>query len=274
MGGHMRRLVWLRNTPDSDWPADAEVALLAALRDGSATVEERGLAVALASSATFVTADLVDALVGVLRDAGVSDGTRADAALALGPVLAHCDDELAITGRADPLDADGIERVQAVLRRVFEDRQAPATVRRAVLEASVRAPRDWHADAIRQTWGTAGAEWRETALFAMGFTTGFEREMREGLRSSDPGILAEAVRAAGSRQLPDARPLIERILSDDGGDRELLLAAIQALGELGDGDLAELLVPFADDPDEEISAAVSYAQALLEDDDLYGDEEE
>ncbi len=274
MVGHMRRLAVLRNRPEYEWPEDAGESLLAALRDGSSTPEERALAVDLAAVIPVMSVDLVDALTCVLQDVRAPEETRANAARALGPVLAECRDGIDLYDDAGPLDEAGIRRVQTVLRSVHEDSGVPAVVRRAVLEASAHAPEEWHFAAIRRAWESKGAEWKETALSAMGFVAGFGREIREGLRSSDPGILREAVRAAGYKQLPEAVAPVTRILEGGDADRDLLLAAIEAAGNLDDADLADLLLPYSQDADDEIADAATDALESLGDEGLGDDEEE
>jgi hypothetical protein len=47
-------------------------------------------------------------------------------------------------------------------------------VRRRVLEASVRAPQDWHQEAIREAYSSGDESWRLTAVFCMRFVRGFK----------------------------------------------------------------------------------------------------
>jgi hypothetical protein len=55
------------------------------------------------------------------------------------------------------------------------DASVPTDVRRRILEASVRAPQDWHRDAIRAAYASDDDVWRLTAVFCMRSVRGFER---------------------------------------------------------------------------------------------------
>jgi hypothetical protein len=53
-----------------------------------------------------------------------------------------------------------------------------------VLEASVRAPQDWHLDAIREAYSSTDEAWSLTAVFCMRFVRGFNEQILEALESS------------------------------------------------------------------------------------------
>ena len=57
----------------------------------------------------------------------------------------------------------------------FMDGDIPKDVRREILEASVRAPQDWHQEAVRMAYSSDDESWRLTAVFCMCYIRGFER---------------------------------------------------------------------------------------------------
>ena len=114
----------------------------------------------------------------------------------LTPALISFDDEdeLAEPPTTEPM----FQRIQATLQEIHADHSVPKEVRRRVLEASVRAPRDWHQDAIREAYSSSDEEWKLTAVFCMGWIRGFDEQILEMLESRNPDIRYEAVRAAGT----------------------------------------------------------------------------
>ena len=201
---------------------------------------------------------------------------RADVAISLGPTLELCDDELDDEGRllpggewwnSAPLSPDGYGRVTTGLRRVYLDAQVPRLVRRRALEASVRSPQEWHEGAIRAAWASADGDWRQTAVFCMGFhyRVDFEKEIEEGLRDDATAVRREAIRAAGRRGLVDMGSEILAVAVDEGSDPELRYAAVEALPYLevpGAREVLTALLRSADDTLQE-SAEAALEELLL-----------
>jgi hypothetical protein len=155
-----------------------------------------------------------------------------------------------------PIRQETFENVQQMLQRVYADEAAPKEVRRRALEASVRAPQDWHADAIRTAYASGDEEWRLTAVFGMRWIRGFDTEIMEALGSPNAEIHSEAVQAAGAFEVSAAWGHIEKLVTTPGTDKDLLLAAIEAASGVNPGETRDLLSPLMYSEDEDIAAAV------------------
>jgi hypothetical protein len=233
--------------------------LLDILRDDRASASDLLLAAELAGDLTVINDELVDALLSVLRRSDRSENLRGRAAISLGPVLDHADSEGFEEADDRPITERAFHGLQESLRTLYRDADVPKEVRRRILEASVRAPRDWHEDAIR----TSGdGVWRLTAVFCMGFIRGFEEEILEALDTNDPDIHYEAVVAAGNWGLDGAWPHVAALVSSKETDKPLLLAAIDAIASIRPHEAAPMLDDLADSDDEEIATAAREAMAL------------
>lgn len=144
------------------------------------------------------------------------------------------------------------------------DAEVPKEVRRSILEASVRTPQDWSADAIRAAYASNDRAWRLTAVFGMCFVPGFEDRILESLSSPDLDMLRHAVSAAGNWQLDAAWPHIEGILQDDDADKDVRLAAIEAAVSIRPEAAAERLVELTDSEDDDIADAATEALIMAE----------
>jgi len=195
----------------------------------------------------------------------IGDGTepeelRTRAAISLGPAL----DEADIGDYDDPDDPPAISQsmfgnIQETLHKLYLDPRTPKQVQRRILEAAVRAPEAWHKDAIRTSYASGDREWLLTAIFAMRFVKGFDREILEALKNPDPEIHTEAVQAAGNWEVDAAWPHVKRLIQDKRTPKPLLLAAIGAAGDIRPSQAGELLKDLADSGDEDIAEAVEEA---------------
>ena len=134
----------LNEAPPWDWPEGADKMFLAILADERADASDRILAAELAGDFTVINDNLVDVLLSILQSGEASDQLCSQAAISLGPVIEHADTD----GFEDPDDVPISEatfhRIQNSLRKLYLDADVPKDVRRRILEASVRAPQDWH----------------------------------------------------------------------------------------------------------------------------------
>jgi len=270
----------LKDTPPWDWPKGTGKTLLDILRDDRPSESDLLLATELAGDFTVINAELVDALLSILRSGDKPETVRGTAAISLGPVLEHADtqgfedaDDLPITERT-------FHRIQESLRKLYMDATVPQEVRRRILEASVRAPQDWHPDAVRAAYGSDDEVWRLTAVFCMRFVRGFDEQIVEALDSTNPDIHYEAVLAAGNWEVAAAWPHVAALVTSEETEKPLLLAAIDAVASIRPHDARELLDGLADSDDEDIVAAVHEAMAMAaglsgqdEDDELDDDDE-
>ena len=254
----------LKDTPPWEWPDGTGRALLDIVRDEGAAESDLLLAAEMAGDLTVVNDELVEALLSVLRRGDRSETVRGRAAISLGPVLEHADtqgfedtDDLPVTERA-------FHRLQESLRKLYGDANVPGEVRRRILEASVRAPQDWHENAIRAAYSSGDDSWKLTAVFCMRFVRGFDEQILEALDSQDPDVHYEAVVAAGDWRLDAAWRHVATLITSKTTDKALLLAAIDAIASIRPREAVRMLDDLADSPDEDIAAAAEDAMAMAE----------
>src|SRR5712692_1724573 len=145
-------LTTLKDTPPWEWPDGTAATLLDILRGDGGSASDLLLAAELSGDLTVINAELVDALLTILRRGDTPEAVRGQAAISLGPVLEHADtgsfedaDDLPITERS-------FREIQESLHELYLDANVPSDVRRRILEASVRAPQAWHRAAIRAAY--------------------------------------------------------------------------------------------------------------------------
>ncbi len=277
-------LTRLARLPPWQWPPDTGNTLLAVLRDQQADESEHLLAAEMAGEIVAINDDLAGALLSIVGDATASEELRSRAALSLGPVLEQMDmdsvddlpgldDELL---DAQPISEHTFHRIQETLRVRYLEDDVPKEVRRRILEASVRAPADWHRDAIRAAYTREDRDWRLTAVFAMQFVRGFTDEIVAALDDPDEEIRYEAVTAAGNWEVDAAWPYVSALLAAPDTDKELLLAAIEAGAAIRPQEAEPLLAELSDSRDAEIAEAAGGAMMMVASpfDDEFEDESE
>jgi hypothetical protein len=254
----------LLDTPPWDWPKDAGNVFQKILVDRRANESDRLIAAELAGDLTVVNDDLADTLLTVVCSADEPEQLRARAAISLGPVLEQADTD----GFEDPDDVPITERtfhnIQDSLEKVYRDNRNSQEVRRRSLEASVRAAKTWHQDAIRSAYSSGDKEWMLTAVFSMRWVRGFDDQILMALKSDDPEIRYQAVNAAGNWELDAAWSDIVELVNDAHSPKPLLLAAIGAVGSIRPAEAREILVDLADSDDEEIAEAVDEVMGAAE----------
>ena len=262
-------LTRLARIPPWQWPPDIGHTLLAVLRDQQADESEHLLAAEMAGEIVAINDNLAGALLSIVGDATASDELRSRAALSLGPVLEQMDMDSVddIPGLDEELDAQPISehtfhRIQESLRARYLEDDIPKEVRRRILEASVRAPADWHRDAIRAAYSREDREWRLTAVFAMQFVGGFTDEIVAALDDPDEEIRYEAVTAAGNWEVDAAWPYVSALLAAPNTDKALLLAAIEAGVAIRPQEAEPLLADLSDSHDAEIADAAGSAMMM------------
>jgi len=267
-GGLMARkwytmdLEQLSDTPPWEWPEDADVFLLEALRDQGLDASDRLVAAELAGDYTVVNDEIFDVLLSIVSDSDETDEIRGKAAIAMGPALEHA----YIDGFDDPDDCPISEttflKTQASLHALFEDESIPKEVRRRILEASVRGVQDWHQDAVRAAYSSGDQDWMLTAVFSMEWVQGFDDQILEALESNNEDIRYQAVCAAGGREVDAAWPYVAGIITMGTNDKPLLLAAIEAVACIRPKEAGMILMELLDDDDEDIAFAAHEAIAL------------
>jgi hypothetical protein len=269
----------LKNTPPWDWPEGTGKRLLEILQDDRATESELLLAAELAGDFTVIDDALADALLTLLRRGDRSEKIRGQAAISLGPVLEHGDTEGCEDAEGCPIVESTFLRIQKSLRQLYIDASVPGEVRRRILEASVRAPEDWHQGAVRAAFSSDDEPWKLTAVFCMRFVRGFDGQILEALNNKNPNIHYEAVLAAGNWEVDAAWPHVAALIASRKTEKPLLLAAIEAIASIRPQEAVGILGDLADSQDEDIAAAVDEAIAVAaglldedEDDDSNDDE--
>ena len=112
-----------------------------------------------------------------------------------------------------------------------------------------------------------------TAVFSMRWVRGFDDQILDALKSTDPEIRCEAVNAAGNWELDAAWPHIVEIVNDPRTAKGLRIAAIHATN-IRPLEARELLEDLRDSKDEEIAEAAAEVIIMAEACDLDEDEEE
>ena len=253
-----------QDTPPWDWPRDAGKTFQEILIDYRADECDRVVAAQLAGDLTVINDELADSLMAILRSADEPEELRARAAISLGPVLEQAD----IDGFDDPDDVPISERtfrdIQELFQKLYFDNSIPKEVRRRILEASVRAPENWHQNAIGTAYSSGDREWMLTAVFSMRWVRGFDDQILEALESADPDIHYEAVEAAGNWGVAGAWSHVTAIVQDAGSPKPLLLAAIGAVAGIRPKEAVGILVDLTDSDDEEIAEAAEEAMSMAE----------
>ena len=260
----------LASIPPWEWPPNGGSTLLAVLGDRQADESEQLLAAEMAGEIVAIDDQLATVLLSLVGDPSASEPLRCRAALSLGPVLEHMDhgrDDYYLsleeeTFEPPPISEHTFQRIQQSLRARYLEEDIPEEVRRRILEASVRAPADWHRGAIRAAYSREDRDWRLTAVFAMQYVRGFADEIVAALDAPDEEIRYEAVRAAGTWEVDAAWPHVASLLAAPVTDKALLLAAIEAAPTIRPREAEPLLADLSDSDDVEIADAASNAMMM------------
>lgn len=254
----------LQDTPPWEWPRDAGKKFQKILIDRQANETDRLIAAELAGDLTVMNDELADALTAIIGRPEEPEQLRAAAAIALGPVL----EQSSTSEFEDPDDVPITQRtfrnIQDWLHKLHFDHSIPKEVRRRILEASVRAPEEWHLNAIRAAYSSGDKEWILTAVFSMRWVRGFDDQILEALKSGDAEIQREAIQAAGDWELAAAWSHVLALVRDAATPKSLLLAAIGAVASIRPAEARSVLADLADSDDEEIVEAVDEAIGMTE----------
>ena len=254
----------LLETPPWEWPKNAAKEFHRILTDHHATESDRLVAAGLAGDLTVMNDDLADALMQILSSPDEPEPLRAASAISLGPVLEQADmgdfDELDDV----PISEQTFQQIKSLLHRLYLDASIDKEVLRRILEASVRAPADWHRDAIRKAYASTDRDWKLTAVFAMRWVSGFDDQILTALNSSDAEIHCEAVQAAGNWEVSAAWSHVVSLVNDAATPKPLLLAAIGAVGSIRPREAGEILRKRARSDDPEIAEAIEEAMLMAE----------
>jgi hypothetical protein len=254
----------LQNIPPWDWPEDAGATFLSLLRDAHADASDRLLAADLAGDISVLNDEIADALLAIGCDGEETEEMRVTAVLSLGLALDYAEmmefEDVDDTG----ISETAFHRIQQSLHNLFLDTDVPEEVRRKVLEASVRAPQPWHNEAVRAAYFSNDDNWQLTAVFCMRFIRGFDDLILEALDCGHPDIHYEAVCAAGNWEVDAAWSHVTGLVTAAHTDKDLLLAAIDAVASIRPHEAALILVDLTSSDDEDIADAVFEALTMAE----------
>jgi len=270
----------LENLPPWEWPQGTDKALLGVLCDDQKDASERMLAAELAGDYTVINDELADALLSIVLSGEESDDLRARAVISLGPILETAYIDEFEDPEDVPISEETFHGIQKALRKLYMDTDLSREVRRRILEGSVRAPQDWHQDAIREAYSSDDESWRLTAVFAMRYIRGFNTQILEALENENEDIHYEAVCAAGNWEVDAAWSHIASLATTELTDKWLRLAAIEAVASIRPQKAAEILIELTQSDDEDIVDAAYEAMVMSgwfpdEDyDDYYDDDDD
>jgi hypothetical protein len=256
----------LQDTPPWDWPKDVGKVFQEILKDNGANESDRLVAAGLAGDFTVIDDELASALIAIVRSADQPEQLRARAAISLGPVLEHADTEGYEDLDDPPITQRTFHDIQDSLHTLYLNDSLPKEVRRRILEAAVRAPQNWHKDAIKDAYSTGDRDWILTAVFSMRWVGGFDSQILKALKSADAEIHYEAVAAAGNWELDAAWSHILALVNNAGTPKAFLLAAISAAASIRPQEAGKALIDLAASDDEEIAEAADEAIAMAEGD--------
>lgn len=259
----------LKDIPPWEWPENAGRMFLGILRDGRAGESDRLLAAELAGDSSEIDDELTAALLSIVLSDGEPEKLRATAVISLGTALEEAFMEgFDIPGDA-PITEDTFLKVQKSLYEIYMDTAVPEEMRRRTLEASARAHQDWHRDAVSFAYASDDKSWRLTAIFCMGYIGGFDEQILEALESEDPDLVYEALHAVIKWELDAAWPRLTSLVAAEGTDKDVLIAAINAIAEIRPWDAGVILSGLTESKDDDIACvageAIVMAAALSED---------
>jgi len=241
--------------PTWEWPDDAIDRITAGLKSDEIT--EQCLAARLAG---FVPDDRLAVLLLECLAESDDDDVRAEAAIALGPILEESRMvEFSDGDMPTEISASRVQQIQGALRRAYHDANAPTLVRRRALEAAVRAPTDWHIGAARAAFRSGDIAWRITGLFAMGYLDGFEAIILESLDDPSNDVVREAVTAAGRHALEAAGTKVLAMVEQTERGPDVQRAAIEALAQLRPEGTADALNRIIEHSAEPLASAANVA---------------
>ncbi len=258
----MDKLAILAEAPPWEWPEDTDTLVLETLLNNQIGEDARLVAAGMAGDYTIVNDEIFDILLSIVGDPEETDKMRGNAAISLGPALEHGDIDEFDDPDDCPISESTFLAAQESLHTLYMDSAIPKVVRRYILEASIRAPQDWHQDAVRAAYASGDADFMLTAVFSMQWVRGFDDQILESLDSDNDLVHYHAVCAAGNWELKAAWPHVKNIVVSERADKDLLLAAIEAAVSIRPLEAGEILADLVDIDDEDIEDAIYEALTM------------
>ncbi len=200
-------------------------------------------------------ATLVAPLAGMLRrDTAMS--VRAAAATALGPFM--------LLAELEELDERYGQLIRGALMEAIDNPDEDVEVRRRAVESIAYLGEDCVRDIIAAAYEEPDRTMHISAVFSMGRSADpfWSEIVQRELSNSDPAMRYEAARACGELEVKEAVPVLIQLISDP--DREIQVAAIAALGQIGGKVARQALERCCRSGDEVMQLAAEDALAELE----------
>ncbi len=198
---------------------------------------------------------LLNPLISLLRD-DPSISVRAGAAAALGRYV--------LLGELDKIKARPFALVREALLETIHSSFEDQTVRQRAIESIAYSSDEGVREIIEAAYYHEDQRMRTSAVFAMGRSADpyWSDLVINELQSSRPEMRYEAAMASGELELAAATPLLANLVNDP--DREVLEAAIWALGQIGGNEARRILYDCYREGDEFLCEAVEEALEQLE----------
>jgi HEAT repeat protein len=198
---------------------------------------------------------LLNPLISLLRD-DPSISVRAGAAAALGRYV--------LLGELDKIEVQHFALVQEALLETIHSLFEDPTVRQRAIESIAYSGDEGVREIIEAAYYHEDQGMRASAVFAMGRSA--DRSWSDlvigELESAKPEMRYEAAMASGELVLEVAIPFLANLVNDP--DREVLEAAIWALGQIGGNEARRILYDCYQESDEFLCEAVEEALEQLE----------
>lgn len=198
---------------------------------------------------------LINPLIKLLQD-DPSILVRAEAATSLGRYV--------LLGELDKIKAEYFARVQKALLETIRSSSEDLEVRRRAIESIAYSSDEAVRGIIEAAYYDEDERMRISAVFAMGRSADpyWSDLVIKELESAKPEMRYEAAIASGELRLLEAIPLLAELVNDP--DREVLEAAIWALGQIGGNESRRILYNCYREDDEFLCEAVDEALENLE----------
>ncbi len=199
-------------------------------------------------------ASLIDTLINLLEQ-DISENVQAAAATALGKfaVLAEC----------NKLRSDHISKIQEAFLAAIDDRSKPLEVSRRVLESAAPISLPRVKAAIEEAYQDSNPRLKISSIYAMGKScdSSWLNILLNETSSNDPEIRYEAAGACGELEEEAAVPRLIRLVNDQ--DVDVRMAAIQALGKIGNTQAKECLKQCLESTSEAVRQAAEEALHMI-----------
>lgn len=198
---------------------------------------------------------LLNPLISLLRD-DPATSVRAGAATSLGRYV--------LLGELGKMEAHPFALVRETLLETIRSPLEDLEVRRRAIEAIAFSGHEGVREIIETAYYDDDERMRTSAVFAMGRSAdhSWSDLVINELESSRPAMRYEAAMASGELELAAALPFLANLVNDP--DREVLEAAIWALGQIGGSEARHILYDCYQEGDEFLCEAVAEALDHLE----------